>query len=215
MPQTIFVFKSPCSTEDTFTMLLNVINRIGKVRRYDVSRAIIEGGFSFGIRLSSIKVDFFLEKDSEECKVRAVVHISSLMSSDWLQVRPQPIDKIWDYFLKSLSESYPGLDFGVRLASDTFYIATAQNMSGNTKQIYTARTTGGTSLAGFLLGGFMFGAPGAIVGGLSGKTRTHGQTETILSKWVIMRVILSNGRITQGDVKTDSKVYNEMMVSMS
>jgi hypothetical protein len=199
MGKTVFVFKSPCSTEETIKMLTDVVAEIGIVKKSDETQGILEtklNCFPWGNR----KTEFYIKRDSKNSNVRAIVHSSTNMGDEWFQAKRQGIDRNWDGFLQKLFQGYSGLDFGVTF-SDNIYVAVAQNLSGDTQQIYSSRQTDGTSLAGFLLGGFVFGAPGAIVGGLSGNSRTRGRNETVFNKWVLVRAILSNGRVTQGNVR--------------
>ena len=121
-------------------------------------------------------------------------------------------DDWWDWFLETLFEKYPGVDFGVSLAMGDPVVAGVLNLSGDTHEVHTSVTRGGTSLGGFLIGGALFGDAGAVVGGLSGKQRTVTNSRTEYSSTLLARVIYSNGRLWEGLVYKKSQLYNEIML---
>lgn len=195
---TTYCFVIPFPTQDALNAISGVLTSIGEVKSVDPHHCVLHGK----IRISSKKkkpVTFYVERSDERCKVRAC--FSSSANDDW-----------WDLFLHTLFEMYPGVDFGVSLAKGDPVIAGVLNLSGDTKEVYYSKTSGGTSLGGFLLGGALFGDAGAIVGGLSGKQRTVTDSRTVYSKELLVRVVHSNGRLWEGPVLKGSPLYNELMV---
>lgn len=195
---TTYCFVSPFPTLETLNMISGVLTSIGEVKSVDPHHSVLQGK----IRISSKKkkpVTFYVERNNERCKVRAYFSYSA--NDDW-----------WDLFLYTLFEMQPGVDFGVSLAKGDPVIAGVLNLSGDTKEVYYSKTSGGTSLGGFLVGGALFGDAGAIVGGLSGKQRTVTDSRTVYSQELLVRVIYSNGRLWEGPVFKGSPVYNEIMV---
>jgi hypothetical protein len=171
---------------------------MGEVKNVDANHGVVKGK----IRLSSKKkhpVTFYVERNNERCKVRACFR--GLANDDW-----------WDLFLDTLFEKYSGVDFGVSLAKGDPVVAGVLDLNGDTHEVYTSTTCGGTSLGGFLIGGALFGDAGAVVGGLSGKRRTVTNSRTEFSSTLLVKVIYSNGRLWEGTVNKGSQLYNEIMV---
>ena len=195
---TTYCIAVPFPSVEALNMITRVLVSIGEVKSADPHHGVVRGT----IRTSSKKkrrVEFYVERNEEHCKVRACFY--RLANDDW-----------WDLFLCTLFEMYPGVDFGVSLAKGDPVVAGVLNLSGDTKEVYYSKTSGGTSLGGFLLGGALFGDAGAIVGGLSGKQRTVTDSRTVYSKELLVRIIYSNGRLWEGPVFKGSPLYNEIMV---
>ena len=193
-----YCFVVPFSTSKALNMINSTLTAIGEVKRVDTTQGELVGR----IRISSkkkIPVIFYVERSNEQCKVRAC--FNRLACDDW-----------WDLFLYMLFENHPGVDFSVSLANGDPVLAGVLNLSGDTREVYTSTTQGGTSLGGFLVGGALFGDAGAIVGGLSGKKHTVTDSRTVFSNQLLVRVILSNGRLWEGTVVKGSPLYNKIMV---
>lgn len=193
-----YCFVVPFSSLEALNMISSVLTTIGEVKRVDANHGELVGK----VRISSkkkIPVIFYVERNTEQCKVRAC--FSRLACDDW-----------WDLFLHTLFENHPGVNFGVSLANGDPVLAGVLNLSGDTREVFTSTTSGGASLGGFLVGGALFGDAGAIVGGLSGKKHTVTNSHTVFSNQLLVRIILSNGRLWEGTVIRGSKLYNEIMV---
>lgn len=193
-----YCFVVPFSTQEALTMISEVLSSIGEVKSIDQHHGVLNGQ----MRVSPKKkrpVTFYVERNEERCNVRACFR--RLANDDW-----------WDCFLDILFEKYPGVDFGVSLANGDPVIVGVLNKSGDTREVYSSTTRGGTSLTGFLVGGALFGDAGAVVGGLSGKQRTVTDSRLVFSSTLLVRVIYSNGRLWEGTVIKGSQLYNEIMV---
>lgn len=195
---TTYCFVAPFPTLEVLNVVSGVLASIGEVNSIDSVHGVLHGKIRISSKMKK-SVTFYMERNDERCKVRACFSLSA--NDDW-----------WDLFLDTLFEMYPGVDFGVSLAKGDPVIAGVLNLSGDTKEVYYSKTSGGTSLGGFLLGRALFGDAGAIVGGLSGKQRTVTDSRTVYSKEVLVRVIHSNGRLWEGPVIKGSRTYNEIMV---
>lgn len=195
---TTYCFVIPFATHEALNAISGVLTSIGEVKSMDLHHSVLHGN----VRISSKKkqsVTFYVERSDERCKVRACFSFSA--NDDW-----------WDLFLHTLFEMYPKVDFGVSLANGDPVVAGVLNLSGDTKEVYYSKTSGGTSLGGFLIGGALFGDAGAIVGGLSGTQRTVTNSRTVYSSELLVRVIYSNGRLWEGTVLKGSRLYNEIML---
>lgn len=195
---TTYCFVVPFPTNETRNMISEVLASVGEVKSVDPHHGVIIGK----LRVSSKKkrpVTIYVERNNERCKVRACFR--RLANDDW-----------WDFFLDALFKRHPGVDFGVSLAKGDPVVAGVLNLSGDTHEVHTSITRGGTSLGGFLVGGALFGETGAVVGGLSGKQRTVTNSRTEFSSTLLVRVIYSNGRLWEGSVYKKSQLYNEIML---
>lgn len=202
--QTTYCFISPFPTEETIRNISVAFGCVGKVKKTDPIRGYMLCMYHAG-PLNDRKVEFFVERNSEKCNVRACF---------WGDVITSGKDKWWDNFLSALFTEAPNADFGVSIANGTPYIVGVLCLGDDTHQVHTSRTTGGTSLLGFLTGGALFGVAGAVVGGMSGKQRTVGHSFEQFSNSQLARVIYNNGRLWEGAVKKGSDIYNEIMVNM-
>lgn len=195
-----YCFLSPFSTSDTVEAISTAMTVVGRVKGKDSGHGIIRTMFRVS-RKDNYPVDFYVERNDSECKVRAC--FTQTANDDW-----------WDLFLHTLFEQNPGVDFGVKMALGDPLVAGVLNLSGDTREVSYSHTSGGTSLGGFLLGGALFGDAGAIVGGLSGKQKTVTDSRKIFSNKLLVRIIYTNGRLWEGTVIKGSPLYNEIMVNM-
>lgn len=195
---TTYCFVIPFPTNEALNMISEVLAVLGQVNSVDNHHGVLKGKVQVTLR-KKISVNFYIERNNEQCKVRAC--FQGLANDDW-----------WDWFLDILFEKYPEVDFGVSLANGDPVVVGVLDLSGDTHQIHTSVTRGGTSLGGFLVGGALFGDAGAVVGGLSGKQRTVTNSRTEYSSTLMARVIYSNGRLWEGAVYKKSQLYNEIML---
>lgn len=205
-----YCFVSPFSTKNTVELIEHAFAHIGKIKATDIIRGYLLGKYRVSA-LRQVNIEFFVQRDETCCKVRAMLNMENLGTQSVLRT----IDEWWDNFLVSLLAEAPGTDFGVSLANKEAYIVGVLYMGDDTVDIQTSKTTGGASILGFLAGGLLFGASGAIVGGLSGKKRTVGRSSKQFSDTQSVRVIYNNGRLWEGTVKKGSALYNEIMVNMN
>lgn len=206
--QITYCFVSPFSTSDTVNMITKAFARVGKIKKADATRGYIHGKYRVSA-LRHVNMEFFVQRDEASCKVRVVLNEELLQTKSVIRT----VDGWWDNFLSALFAECPNTDFGVSFARRDAYIVGILYLGDDTHQVHTSRTTGGTSLLGFLTGGALFGAAGAIVGGMSGKQRTTGHSYEQFSDSQLARVIYNNGRLWEGTVQKGSDIYNEIMVN--
>lgn len=120
---------------------------------------------------------------------------------------------IWNAFVESLISTAPGVDFGIK-AGDVELVA-AQFVGGETEEVFVSSTMHSPSLGKAVLGGLLFGAPGAIVGGSYGTSYTTGKSSTQFSNTVLVKARYSNGLLAEGKLHKNSPAYNEIVVNMS
>lgn len=197
---TTYCFFIPYPIHMATDMLVKVLTVVGGVKNVDTRHGVVTGYITISKKKKQAVV-FYVGNNEENCKVRAVFDFDG--NDDW-----------WDIFLRALFRMYPGDDFGVTVANGDPLIAGILDLQGDTQQIAYSRTTGGTSLTGFLLGGALFGEAGAIVGGMSGETRTYTDVRAKYSDELLVRIIYTNGRIWEGTVQKNSDLYNEILVNV-
>lgn len=197
---TTYCFVAPFSTDDTIAKITEVLSKTGVVKDVDHLRCVVSGKLQVDLKKLQ-KITFYVGKNENECKVRAVF-------------KKRGNDGWWDFFLQELFESSPGVDYGVSIANGNPQLAAVLHLGDETRQVSFSKTTGGKSLGGFLVGGALLGTAGAVVGGLSGKQRTVTHTNTVYSNTQLVRVIYNNGRLWEGSVRKGSNLYNEIMVNL-
>lgn len=197
---TTYCFFIPYPIDTAVDMLEKVLTVVGGVKDIDKRHGAVTGYITISKR-NKQDVVFYVGNDAKNCKARVIFEYEG--NDDW-----------WDVFLRALFRMYPDDDFGVTAANGDPLIAGILDLQGDTQQIAYSRTTGGTSLTGFLLGGALFGEVGAIVGGMSGKAHTYTNVRATYSDELLVRIIYTNGRIWEGSVEKNSDLYNEILVNV-
>lgn len=197
---TTYCFIAPFPTKETISKITDVLNKVGQVKDIDPLHCTVLGKLRVDLNKAQ-KIAFYIERNDSVCKVRAV--FKRVANDAW-----------WDFFLHELFDSSPGVDYGVSIADGNPQLAAVLHLGGETSQVSFSKTTGGSSLGGFLVGGALFGTAGAVVGGLSGKQRTITHTNTVYSNTLLVRIIYNNGRLWEGTVRKGSNLYNEIMVNI-
>ena len=207
--QLTYCFISPFSTRDTVDLISSVFTHIGKVKKADANRGYLLTKYRVSC-VRYVNMEFYVQRDEHSCKVRMMPRADFILTASTIRT----IDSWWDNFLTALFDEAPGADFGVSLATGDTYIVGVLHLGSDVVQVNTSRTTGGSSLLGFLAGGALFGTAGAIVGGMSGAKRTVGHSFESYSDSQLAKVIYNNGRLWEGTIKKGSAIYNEIMVNM-
>ena len=123
------------------------------------------------------------------------------------------IQIVWNAFIESLVKFAPGVDFGIKPGD--VELAAVQFVGGETEEVFVSNTIHSPSLGGAVLGGLLFGTPGAIIGGSYGISRTTGKSTTQFSGAVLVKARYSNGLLAEGKLQKNSSTYNEIVVNMS
>ena len=201
---TTYCFVSPASQQNTVRIILNTFSKIGgKIRQFNENEGYICGVYPIdpvNPRTRLLEAEFFVSREGNPCKVRAF--FKNLAN-----------DEVFDRFLSALFEQFPGVDFGVSCANGCPYVVGVLYLGGDTEQVHVLHTEGHSSVDGFLLDGGPYGGIGVFAGSVSGRTRTEGHTYMQFSDAILARIIYNNGRIWEGSISKDSKLYNEIMVN--
>lgn len=115
--------------------------------------------------------------------------------------------RVYDKFLIALKRS--GLYLPVIPGKP--YIVTTIQLGGGIEQRFSI--TSSPSLGGALVGGFLFGDVGALIGGL-GYSSSKGRSRTVLSNSALFLLCYSNGMIEEREVKKTSRLYTEVMAKL-
>lgn len=226
MAQAVYIFQMPCSTAETVEIISGVVTNIGILKTKDPVSGMVVGKWRQAVNsgfLFDKKISFYIERNEVSCKVRAVMDgvdgtsatTAAQNSNKTLNTKVTYSDYVWDVFVQGIMVMYPGLNLNLSpiVAKEPLKVVYVIDKSSGREMVYSSRTTGGTSAAGFLLGGMMFGEAGAVVGGLSGTKRTTTSGRETYSSNVLMTVVFSNGRMQEGKIKKKSPLYHEIMVN--
>lgn len=120
---------------------------------------------------------------------------------------------IWNAFVESLIKVAPDVDFGIKPGA--FELVAAQLVGGETEGVFVSNTMHSPSLSGAILGGLLFGTPGAIIGSSYGTSRTMGKLTNQFSSTALLKGRYSNGLLIECVLQRNSPVYNFVLVNMS
>lgn len=120
---------------------------------------------------------------------------------------------VWNAFIESLIKVAPGVDFGLRQGDVELVVA--QFVGDETEQVFVSTTHHSPSLGGAVLGGLLFGTPGAIIGSSYGTSHTTGKTSTRFSGTALLKGRYSNGLLVESVLQKNSPAYNYVLVNMS
>ena len=215
MGQFVFTFYSPVEVKDTFDIIERVVTSMkGKTKRMSDCQINAEWRVQkyhskqYHTVLPT-KCSFYVGKDM----VRAIISNSAEPTVIGTSRKLAGIEIVWNAFIESLITMYPGMDFGIK--PGTAMLDAIKMVGNGTEQVFTSTSWNNPSWGGTLLGGILFGTPGAIVGGMSGATRTIGSSTMQFSDSVLAKVRYTNGLTFEGEMLKTSSAYNEIMVNMS
>lgn len=215
MGQFVFTFYSPVEVKDTFDIIERVVTSMkGKTKRVSDCRINAEWRVQkyhskqYHTVLPT-KCSFYVGKDM----VRAVISNSAEPTVIGTSRKLVGIEIVWNAFIESLITMYPDMDFGMK--PGTAMLDAIKMVGNGTEQVFTSTSWNNPSWGGALLGGILFGTPGAIVGGMGGTTHTAGRSSTRFSDKVLAKVRYTNGLTFEGEMLKSSSAYNEIMVNMS
>lgn len=121
--------------------------------------------------------------------------------------------KFWNTFIEYLLRQYPDVDFG--LLSGVPSVSAVKFYGDGTEQVFTSTTRNTPNIGGAIMGGWLFGTAGAIIGGSSGRSYTTGSSRTEFSQVRLAKVRYTNGLILEGSIRRNSSLYHEIMSNLS
>lgn len=202
MAQIIYTFPTEKSKEETTSIIQNAIIELGgKIKQkefcfsgkwYSAWKASFNPAFSFYVGDDIVRA-------VSDC------YDSDIWSeSEWARVKT--CDKIWAMLCEKLRA-----DFDV--SPDTPQIEAVLYADKGMSRIVTSEGCNNPSYGKAVIGGLLFGLPGAIIGGLSGKTKTISTEKTVSPDRVFVKARYTNGRIKEGYIMKNSELYNWFAVN--
>ena len=211
MAQRVFTFHSPVESSKMIEIITEVVSALNGKVKVTGSNMITAKWKYKGQVFTSHKYTFFVGND--------VVRVTSddpngmyHLTIKWEIGLSSNVVKMWNEFVKALTEMYPTLDF--ELEQGKPYIVSAKFMSDGVEQVFSSKSVSKPSIGGALIGGALFGGVGAIIGGSRSTTRTSGSTHTSFSSTLAAAVRYSNGLNLEGSISRTSDVYNQIQVGM-
>lgn len=115
-------------------------------------------------------------------------------------------DKEWSDLIEDFCSAYPDFPLGsgkpTPVAAEQCDDGIGQEAVGKGKNISLGRAA---------VGGALFGGAGALVGGMSGMKRNITRSRNVFNATMLFRVLYSNGRLIEKEVKKNSREYAELM----
>ena len=210
----VFTFYSPKEVSVTCDMIKEVIKSIGgkiKSERDNVIKA--QWRSSKYVTVTPTRFVFYVGKDMIRVTMRQTTLFDGGTPMITMERGGGGLDRVWNEFVEGLCKLYPDIDFG--LLPGKARLDAIKIIGGGIEQVYTSTSWSRPSWGGALLGGFLFGSTGAILGGMNSSTTTRGNTTTRFSNKVLATVRYTNGLTFDGEMMKNSSVYNEIIVNMS
>lgn len=208
MSQRVFTFYSQVEPKETIEIISKVVSELkGKVK---IDGNIVTAKWRcYNTTMFRHKFTFYVGKDV----VRVVTGDSSSSYGfiKW-EYRLNAVMKVWDGFIKTLSQMYPDMNF--ELEPGKFHIVSAKLMSDGIEQVYSSTSVSKPSIGGALIGGALFGGVGAIIGGSRSKTREVGSTSTEFSSVFLIKARYSNGLNLEGEISKTSSIYHKISTGL-
>lgn len=195
--------------EEAFQMLLDCANSTGKAKHIDKEL----GHFFWKSGFLQVE-EFYIQKTNPvACDVNMIFRPASNDYGDKFRNNRVSFDKIAEKFYRGLMKMYPNEDFGV-VVSPKLTIVGAKVLTNGLEKRYTTTSFRTPSLGGAILGGLAFGAGGAIVGGMSGRTHSSTQMDIVQTDKMYVQAVLSNGRYTEGWLDAASPAYRYIAINL-
>ena len=93
-------------------------------------------------------------------------------------------------------------------------LSAVELLGDGTEQVFVSTTHHSPSLWGAIIGGELFGAAGAIIGGSLGESHTTTTAVTRFANTVLLRGCYSNGLLVEGRISRNTPLYNLILVNM-
>lgn len=207
----LFTFSTPWGAADTSEVIKTTVEAMsGKIKE------VSPGYFKAKWRIHPThKTEFYFK-----CKfyvgddmVRAIIKADFEPHGIKKFKRLGRMMKFWNTFIEHLLVQYPDVDFG--LAPGVPDISAVKFYGDGTEQVFTSTTKTSPNIGGAIVGGWLFGTAGAIIGGTSGSSYTTATSRVEFSSYLLAKVRYSNGLVLEGLIGRDSSLYHEIMINMS
>lgn len=203
-----FVFYTPFDAQRTLTLINDAFKEIGFVKEININRNYFRGIVMMSIVWFPV-YEFYITQVENGCRVRVVLDMKTMIGR-----QPKQIDKIYDEFLQEMFKLEPSVNFGISLSKGAPYVIAINQIGSNIATQTDTVSNQNPNVGGMLAGNFFFGQAGAIVGGMSGKTKSTSVTREVFSKNRLVSVIFNNGRVYEGEIREGTALYNEVMAKI-
>ncbi len=207
----VYTFHTPWGAADTAEAVkITVESMNGKIK--EVSPGCFKAKWRIHPnRKSEFKYSckFYVGKDM----VRAIVKDSNGPTRIKRFRRLSRMMKYWNTFIEYLLLQYPDVEFGLRPGVPE--VSAVKFYGDGTEQVFTSTTKSSPNIGGAIVGGLLFGTPGAIIGGTNGRSYTEGSSRLQFSYSMLAKVRYTNGLVLEGNISKNSSLYNEIMSNLS
>ncbi len=155
------------------------------------------------------KCEFYVGEDM----VRAIIKDTNEPKNIRKFRRLSRMMKFWNTFIEYLLQQYPGVEFG--LMPGVPAVSAVKFYGDGTEQVFTSTTRNSPNIGGAILGGWLFGTAGAIIGASSGSSHTEGSSRIGFSYSIPAKVRYTNGLLLEGHIRKNSPLYHEIMSNLS
>lgn len=207
-----FLFVTPFDIRQSIDVIYSAFKRCGDVKSVNPERGYIKAQLVES-SLGKIIFETYITpmEDGDGCKVRIV--IQSVWGSRQL-LPPKTSYNVYDRFLRELFTIEPNVNFGVSLANKAPYVIAVNQLGSNITMQTDSIIEQIPNVGGMIIGDFLFGEAGAIVGGMSGTRRSTGVTREVFVQNRLASVIFNNGKVYEGEIRTGTPLYNEVMAKI-
>lgn len=207
-----FLFVTPFDIRQSIDVIYSAFKRCGDVKSVNPERGYIKAQLVES-SLGKIIFETYITpiEDGNGCKVRIV--IQSVWGSRQL-LPSKTSDNVYDRFLRELFTIEPNVNFGVSLANKAPYVIAVNQLGSNIAMQTDSIIEQIPNVGGMIIGDFLFGEAGAIVGGMSGTRRSTGVTREVFVQNRLASVIFNNGRVYEGEIRAGTPLYNEVMAKI-
>lgn len=207
-----FLFVTPFDIRQSIDVIYSAFKRCGDVKSVNPERGYIKAQLVES-SLGRIIFETYITpiENGNGCKVRIV--IQSVWGSRQL-LPSKTSDNVYDRFLRELFTIEPNVNFGVSLANKAPYVIAVNQLGSNIAMQTDSIIEQIPNVGGMIIGDFLFGEAGAIVGGMSGTRRSTGVTREVFVQNRLASVIFNNGRVYEGEIRAGTPLYNEVMAKI-
>lgn len=205
-----YQFSLPLGISESYRLIKSVCEKSCTIKQ-EVPDESIEVKTKFRMGKGSLPFVFYLAEQEDGTGVTVSSDNATLtgalvaMNSKTEDIWDLP-DKEWSDLIEDFHSAYP--DFPLRSGKPTPVAAEqcddgiGQEAVGKGKNISLGRAA---------VGGALFGGAGAVVGGMSGMKRNITRSRNVFNATMLFRVLYSNGRLIEKEVKKNSREYAELM----